>query len=135
MSKGQVLLQLLPTEIQRPVLEPELLGRELVFRAPVDGDHRRAGLPQALQLLGAHLHVSGRQVGVARAFRAQLLRPIGPERHLHQAATVPEVHEEKSSQVPSPVHPSRQRYAFPGARGVQTSHHGGTKGRSLDLGS
>ena len=60
-ARDQVLLQLGPAQIEVAVLEPQrLVGLELVL----DGEGRRVGLREHLEIRGPHLDGAGRQVGV-----------------------------------------------------------------------
>ncbi len=126
-------------QVQVPVPEPELLGGQALLGRHRHQDRERVGLRQALQAADVHLDLPGGHVGVEGPLGARLhlsldadhvlgpegvrqlervgLRPVLAERQLHEAAPVPQVHEQQAAQVAPPVHPARQphRPADPGA--------------------
>ena len=119
-----VLVQVLATQVEEPVLEPCFLGIFLL----AEHRHRQfAGRPQNLDLADIDLDRAGRQVGILGAarppphlavdphhpFRAQRLghlesRAVGIGHHLGEPVMVAQIDEQHAAMVANAVAPARQ---------------------------
>ncbi len=129
MPEQEVLLQLGAAQVQVAVAQTQVLARQLLVGAAVDGDRERLGTLRApsspppaprshrraargshwIRAKDAPLHLHH----VLRAQLARLLqdrrrRPLRVEGDLHQAAAVAEVQEDEAAEIAAAVHPSRR---------------------------
>ncbi len=128
MPEEQVPLQLGAPEVEHPVLQAQLLRRELLLLLSGDGNRRRLRRPDDLQVGDVDFDLARAQAGVARGLRPERddpahqhdgLRaesrglghhrgrgPVGIERELHQPGTVAQVDEDQAAEITPPVHPA-----------------------------
>jgi len=141
MAQHQIGLELGPAQVQMAVLEPQLLGRELLPLAASDRDGRRARRPHDAQHGGMHFDLPRLEVGILhiRGARHDLpfyqedrlhpdrlrrgnrvgRRPRRADRHLHQSVSVTQVEKHDPAQVPAAMHPSAQAHRAPHVRTAQ----------------
>lgn len=112
-------------QVEHPVAQPQLLrGVDAIL------DHERRYLRSGdeLELLGQHLDLTGRHLGVEVGGRTRRHGTddadhiLGPEplgriahgvgaQHLHPPRTIPQIYEDNPAQVTPPTHPSHQLHS------------------------
>ena len=134
-AQHQIRLQLGTAQIEVPVLQPQLLGRELFALAPRHGNRRRLGGANDVDRRRVDLHLTrgelrvlhlGRPRDHAAAhhddrLRAHRLcagdrvgrRPAGTERHLDDSLAVTQVEEHDPTEVAAAMHPPAESYRLP----------------------
>ena len=112
-----------------------------IDRLFVDRERRRLRRVEHFNLLGQHLDLAGRQVGIDRRLAARrhfarnpqdvlvarlvgrrvgsVVLIAGPHHHLHDAVAVPQVEKDQPSVIAAAMHPAGQRHALADMRAAQ----------------
>ena len=134
MAQDEIRLHLRAPQVEVPVLQPQLLGGQLVPFAARDRDRRGDGGAHDGEQRRLHLDVAGRELGVLHVggSRRHLTRdldhrlagqPAGhppyvlgrgrADRNLHDPSAVTQIDEDDPSKIPPPVYPAPQPYLLP----------------------
>ena len=154
-AQDQVRLQLGTPQIEVPVLEPQLLGGQLLAFAARHRNGRRLGRAHDAQRCGVDFHVAGRKLGIAHRggsrdhfafdqdhrFGAEFpgggddigRRPAGTEGDLHEPIAIAQVDEHDPAEVATPVHPPSQTDALAHVLFPQRARTVSSKARPTDV--
>jgi len=121
MSKNEILLQLLPPEIEMPMTKSQLLGGELLSSSSRHGNCGRLCRPDQFDFMRPHFDVASVELGISHFCRTQshlathpyhallaegrglfdLSRgsPFGIERDLNDSGAVAEIEENNATKI------------------------------------